>query len=123
GRRLEIHGRLGLRRRVRRAACSSLESLGLGKLHRIFGNGPGVENQETRVEDNRIEKSTQHVTKTKSEVLTRTEHSCSASSWRFFEPGASSRPSKTAPRAPPSCRPGGSRLPARMTLLPPQPRR
>ena len=51
---------------MRRAACPGLESLGRGKLHHVFGNGPGTENQETQVEDNRIEKSTQHVTKTKS---------------------------------------------------------
>ena len=30
-----------------------LESLGRGELHRIFGNGPGTENQETRVEQDR----------------------------------------------------------------------
>ena len=45
--RLEIHGGPGLRRRVRSAACPGLESLGRGKLHRIFGNGPGAGNQET----------------------------------------------------------------------------
>ena len=55
-------------------------------------------------------------------MLTQIEHSCSASSWRSFEPGASSCPSKTAPKAPPSCRPDGSRLPARTTPLPPRPR-
>ena len=40
----EVHGRQGLRRRVRRAACPGLEGLSRGKLHRILGDGPGAEN-------------------------------------------------------------------------------
>ena len=116
----KVHGRQGLRRRVRRTACPGLESLGRGKLHRILGDGPGAGNRGTQVKDNRIEKSTKHATKTKPKLLTQIEHSCSASSWRFFKPESPSHPSKTAPRAPPSCRPGGSRLPARTTPRPPQ---
>src|SRR6185437_10936541 len=56
-------------------------------------------------------------------LLTWIEHSCSASSWRFFGLAAPCRPSKIAPRAPPSCRPGDSRLPARTTPCPPHTRR
>ena len=51
---------------MRRAACPGLESLGRGKLHRIFGNGPGAGNQETRVEDNGIEKV--HQTRNENEI-------------------------------------------------------
>jgi len=50
---------------VRRAARPGLESLSRGELHRILGDGPWAGNQGTRVEDNKIEKSTKHVTKTK----------------------------------------------------------
>ena len=55
-------------------------------------------------------------------MLTQIEHSYSASSWRSSGLGASSCPSKAAPKPPPSCQPGPSRLPARTTPLPPQPR-
>ena len=53
-------------------------------------------------------------------MLTQIEHSYSASSWRSSGLGASSCPSKAAPKPPPSCQPGPSRLPAR---TPPPPLR
>ena len=61
----EVHGRRGLRRRVRRAAYPGLEGLSRGKLDRILGDGPRAGNRGTEVEDNGIEKSTKHVTETK----------------------------------------------------------
>jgi len=62
----EVHGRQGLRRPVRRTACPGLEGLGWGERDRIPGNGPGAENRGTKVEDNRIGKSIEQTTGTKS---------------------------------------------------------
>ena len=64
-----------------------------------LGTAPGL--KVKRRELSRIEKFTKYVTKNEIQMLTQIEHSCSAFSWRSFEPGASSYPSKTAPRAPP----------------------
>jgi len=66
GLRHEVHGRQGLRRPVRRTACPGLEGLGWGERDRIPGNGPGAENRGTKVEDNRIGKSIEQTTGTKS---------------------------------------------------------
>ena len=85
-----------------------------------LGTAPGLKAKMREL--SRIEKFTNYVTKNEIQMLTQIEHSCSAFSWRSFEPGASSCPSKTAPRAPPSCRPDGSRRPTRTTPLPPRPR-
>ena len=88
-----------------------------------LATAPGlkIEEHKLRTTGSRNRPNTQR--KRNPSLLTRIEHSCSASSWRFFGPEAPCRPSQTVPRAPPSCRPGDSRLPARTTPRPPQPRR
>jgi len=68
GLRHEVHGRQGLRHRVRRTAYPSLEGLSWGELNCILGNGPGAGNRGTKVEDNRIKKSIKQTMETKSKT-------------------------------------------------------